>query len=169
MECAARKNPPRRRRVSLGTVSTAYPFQVIALDISGPLPTTKIGSKYVLVIGDYFSKWTEAFPIIDMGAKTVAKVLIDEFICRFGTPEQIHTDHGRNFESELFQELCSILSIQNTRTTPYHPQSDGMIEQFNQTLLNILSINASQNPENWDEVLPKLMCAYRTSVHESTK
>ena len=73
---------------SLGTVSAAYPFQVIALDILGPPPTTKIGSKYVLVIGDYFSKWTEAFPIIDMETKTVAKVLIDEFICRFGTPKQ---------------------------------------------------------------------------------
>ena len=169
VECAARKNPPCRRRASLGTVSTAYPFQVIALDIHGSLPTTKIGSKYVLVIGDYFSKWTEAFPIIDMEAKTVAKVLIDEFICRFGTPEQIHTDEGRNFESELFQELCSILSIQKTRTTPYHSQSDGMIERFNRNLLNILSINTSQNPENWDEVLPKLMCGYRTSIHESTK
>ena len=106
------EEPPRRHRASLGTVLAAYSFQVIALDILGPLPTTKIGSKYVLVIGDYSSKWTEAYPIIDMEAKTVAKVLIDKLICQFGTPEQMHTDQGRNLEFELFQELCSILSIQ---------------------------------------------------------
>ena len=78
-------------------------------------------------------------------------------------------DQGRNFESALFQELCSILDIHKTRTTPYHPQSDGMEERFNRTLISILSINAANHQDQWDEILPKLMCAYRTSVHESTK
>ena len=80
-ECAARKNPPRSRRTSMGTITAAYPFQVIALDILGPLPTTRKDNKYIVVIGDYFSKWTEAFPLTDMEAKTVATVLVDQFIC----------------------------------------------------------------------------------------
>ena len=92
----------------MGTIIAAYPFQVIALDILGPLPTTRKGNKFTVVIGDYFSKWTEVFPLTDMEAKTVATVLVNQFICRFGTPEQIH------------MELCSILDIHKTRTTPYH-------------------------------------------------
>ena len=64
----------------------------------------------------------------------------NEFIIRYGVPEILHTDQGGNFESILIKELCQILGITKTRTTPYHPQSDGMIERFNRTLLNMLSI-----------------------------
>ena len=81
----------------------------------------------MLVIGDYFTKWTEVFPMKDMEAATVAKILVREFICCYGTPEQIHTDRGRNFETTHIKEICTLLGIQK-RTTPYHPQSDGMIE-----------------------------------------
>ena len=80
MERAARKNRPRRRRASLGTISSPSVFQVLALDILGPLPITKKGNKYIVVIGDYFSKWTEAFPLTDMEAKTVATVLVDLYL-----------------------------------------------------------------------------------------
>ena len=75
----------------------------------------------------------------DMEAQTVACILVNEFICRLGVPDTIHTDQGRNFESKLIKELCQMLGIKKTRTTPYHPQSDGMVERFNRTLLNMLS------------------------------
>ena len=169
MDCASRKSPKRKRRGSMGTIKAVYPFQIIAMDILGPLPSTKLGNKYVLVIGDYFTKWTEAYPMPDMEAVTVAGILVNQFICRFGTPEQIHTDQGRNFESILFQELCQMMDVRKTRTTPYHPQSDGMIERFNRTLLSLISINITDHQDNWDDLLPKVMFAYRSSVHESTK
>ena len=72
-------------------------MQRVAMDILGPLPETDRLNKYVLVVGDYFTKWTEAFPLPDMEAVTVARRLV-EFICRIGTPEYLHTDQGRNFE-----------------------------------------------------------------------
>ena len=75
----------------------------------------------------------------NMEAITVARIFVNEFICRFGVPEQLHTDQGRNFESALLKEICKLLGITKTRTTPYHPQSDRMIERFNRTLLNMLS------------------------------
>ena len=140
----------------------------MAMDILGPLPETRKGNKYILVIGDYFTKWKEAFPMRDMEAATVANIFIQEFICRFGIPKQLHTDQGKNFTSTLVKELCKHVGITKTRTTPYDPQSDGMVERFNRTLLNLLSIAVEEDEHNWDAQLPLTLLAYRTSVHEAT-
>lgn len=147
---------------------TGKPLQRVAMDILGPLPVTQSGHKYILVISDYFTKWTEAYPMKDMEATTVARLLVKEFICRFGAPQYLHTDQGRNFESHLFKETCKLLGVKKTRTTPYHPQSDGMVERFNRTLLTMLSLTAAENESNWDTHLPMLMLAYRTSQHKTT-
>ena len=143
-------------------------MQRIAMDILGPLPQTSRLNKYVLVIFDYFTKWSEALPMPDKEAATVAHLLVNEFICRFGVPEMLHTDQGKNFESTLIAEMCHLLGIKKTRTTPYHPQSDGLVERFNHTLLTILSIAASECEQEWDLRLPVVMLAYRSSVQETT-
>ena len=98
----------------------------IALDIMGPLPNTENGNKYVLVLADYYTKYVEAYAVPDERAETVARKLVDEFICRYGVPHEIHSDQGRNFESNVFQQMCRLLGIKKTRTTPYNPKSDGM-------------------------------------------
>lgn len=86
-----------------------------------------------------------AFPIRDHTALTVTDKLVTEFICRFGCPDQIHTDQGREFESQLFKLVCNLLGIEKTRTTPYHPQSDGLEERFNRALRKMISIFVSEN------------------------
>jgi len=106
----------------------------LALDVLGPLPLTEDGNKYILIVADYFTKWVEAYPLPNQEAPTVAEVLVKEYVCRFGVPLLLHSDQGRNFESAVFQGMCQLLGIQKTRTTPYHPQSDGMVERFNRTL-----------------------------------
>ena len=75
----------------------------------------------------------------NMEAVTVARIFVNEFVSRYGTPEFLHTDQGKNFESNLMKEVCQILRIVKTCTTPFHPQSDGLIERFNCTLLQMLS------------------------------
>eukprot|EP00731_Ephydatia_muelleri_P008911 Em0004g1249a len=122
-----------------------------------------------LGVGKVLEKWTEAFAIPDMETVTVARVFVNEFVSRFGAPTHLHTDQGRSFESSLIKELCQLMGIVKTRTTPYHPQSDGMIERFNRTLLSMLRMAAVDDESNWDLKLPCLMLAYRTSVHEATK
>lgn len=144
------------------------PMERVALDIFGPLPRTSTGKLYILVISDYYTRWTECYPMADIEAQTVAKLFASEFVCRFGTPREVHTDQGRQFESDLFQELCKILNIHKTRTTPYHPQSDGQVERFNRTLKTMLKKYVDANPKSWDKYLPFLLMAYRSSVHEST-
>ena len=104
------------------------------MDIVGPLPKTKEGNVYLLVMTDHFSKWAEAYPIPNQEAITVAQKLVDEFLCRFSTPEQLHADQGHQFEAGVISEVCKILRIKKTRTTPYHPQGDGLVERLNRTL-----------------------------------
>ena len=114
-----------------------------------------------------FSKWTEAFPIKNKCADTVADVLVKKIILRFGMPLVIHSNQGREFENGLMKSLCNLLGCVKTRTAPYHPESDGMVERFNRTCLVMLSMFVNDRRDNWNELLPFVMHAYRTSVHES--
>lgn len=121
-----------------------------------------------MVIGDYFTKWKEAFAIENHTALTVADRLVNEFICKYGCPEQIHTDQGREFESDLFKTVCHKLGVHKTRTTPYRPHSDGMVERFIRTLKQMLSIFTNEDPQDWDDLLPLLLMAYRATENKST-
>ena len=168
VDCASRKTQGRPPCAPMNPSTSSRPHERIALDILGPLPETERKNKYVLVIGDYFSKWTEAYPLPNQEAHTLAKVLTEQWVCRFGTPRSLHSDQGRNFESTLFKDTCRLLGIHKTRTSAYHPQSDGMIERFNRTLLSMLSLFIDDNQLNWDTLLPYVMMSYRSSVHAST-
>ena len=75
----------------------------------------------------------EAYILTTQKTEEVAIKLVFEFVCRFGLPYEIHSDQGRNFKSDLFQEICRLLNIKNTRTTSYRPCSNGLIEMFDGT------------------------------------
>ena len=146
------------------------PMERVALDIVGPLPETERGNKYILVVGDYFSKWMEAYHIPNQTAVTVAEKLVNEFVCRFGVPSLLHSDQGRNFEAHVFKEMCNIFGIEKTRTTPYNPKSDGLIEKFNNTLITTISmmIEPNKRQRDWDVQVPLALFAYRTAPQETT-
>ena len=167
-KCAKRKGPIPTKYAPMQVVRSGFPMERLAIDILGELPTTERGNKYILVIADYFTKWTECFPMPNMESKTCAKILVEEVVSRFGVPNCIHSDQGRQFESRLFKDMCQLLQIDKTRTTPYHPQSDGMVERFNRTLCAMLSSFVNDNHTNWDTMLPYVLMAYRSSDHETT-
>ena len=167
-DCAARKNPGQRRRAPLQSVQAGYPMQIVAVDIVGPFSPVQTGNCYVLVVSDYFTKWMEAFAIPNQEAVTVAEKLVEEVFCRFSIPEQLHSDQGRQFEGKVMQEVCKLLRINKTRTTAYHPQSDGLVERLNRTLLHMLAATVHEYPGDWDKQLRVVCMAYNTSVHQST-
>ena len=167
-ECASKKGPAKRPRAPLKTVISGFPMERMAMDILGPLPMTRHDNKYILVVEDYFTKWVEAFPLPDQEACTIASVLVESVFSRWGVPLYLHSDQGKNFESVLMKEVCSILGIEKTRTTAYHPMSDGLVERYNRTLTAMLSHYVKENQTDWDDQLQQVMLAYRTSVQEST-
>ena len=162
-----------KRKAYLLSIQSGYPMHLVSIDILGPLPVIEEGNKYVLAAVDHFTRWVEAFPIRNQEAfpirnqeaTIVARKLVDELFCRFSPPEQLQ---GRQFESELIEEICKLLEIRKSRTTPYHPQGNGMVKRFNRTLLDMLATTAHNHPSDWDLYIRKVCLAYNSSIHSST-
>ena len=168
VNCATRKAPTHKRRYPLQNILTGYPMQMVATDIMGPFPITTHGNKYILVASDYFTRWVEAYAIPNQEATTVAGKLVNNMFCHFGLPEQLHSDMGAQFESRVVKEMCNMLHINKTHTTPYHPQSDGLVERANRTIQNMLTTATNGQAGDWEDCLPKVCLAYNTSKHTST-
>ena len=91
------------------------------------------GYKYILVVCDYFTKYTEAYPLKDKTARSVADALMDKWLPTFGFPLFLHSDQGKEFDNTMIHNLSELLGTVKTKTTPYHPRSDGLVERFNRT------------------------------------
>ncbi|KAH9109248.1 hypothetical protein AeMF1_015659, partial [Aphanomyces euteiches] len=143
------------------------PFDLMVVDALGPLPTTENGNKYILVFGDYFTRWIEAFPVPDLKTSTFSRTLIDEVLCRFGVPNRLLSDCGSNFISELAETMYTTLGIHKLTSAPYHPQSQGLVERFNHTIIQMLKIFVNDHHTDWDIYLPRILFAYRTSYQET--
>ena len=143
------------------------PFERVAMDIFGPLKRTKSGYKYLLVIMDYATKWPEAFPLRNVTTESVVECLI-ELTARLGVPKEVLTDNGTNFVSRTMKKFCALAGIQQIRPSPYHPQTDGMVERFNATMKHLLRKLTQKNTVDWDQCIPYLLWAYRGTTHKST-
>ena len=106
-------------------------------------------------------------PLKNIVTETIAEEL-EEFFSRMGVPAEILTDQGSNFTSQLLKEVYRIMKIEPIRTSPYHPQTDGLVERFNSTLKSMLKKIAKDDPTEWDRWLPYLLFAYREVPNEST-
>ncbi|XP_064468552.1 uncharacterized protein LOC135379836 [Ornithodoros turicata] len=136
-------------------------FQIIHIDLVGPLPHSS-GFRYILTMVDRFTRWPEAVPIIDMRAETVARALLDAWICRYGTPDQVVTDRGAQFESSLFHELCGLFGTTRTRTTAYHPCANDLVERFHRQMKSCF--RALRHPEKWTSALPLILLHVRACL-----
>ena len=143
------------------------PFHKIGIDIVGPLPRTQSGNRFILTIVDYTTRYPEAFPIPSQTAEVVADSLL-QFFSRMGVPEEIVSDQGTNFLSELVTQLCSNLGISKLKTSPYHAMANGLVERFNGTMKSMLRKFVHDEPKSWDKVLPFVLFAYREVPEAAT-
>jgi hypothetical protein len=153
---------PLQQKTALG------PFDEVSLDVL-QLTVTAAGNKYVLMVVDKFTKWIEAYAMPEHTAPTVARVLAEEWICRYGVPRELHSDNGPEFMSKLIVELCSLFELHKTTTPTYRPQGNGQCERMNKTATQMLAKFVHEyKHQQWDRMLPYVVAAYRRSVHESS-
>ncbi|KAI4890190.1 hypothetical protein NFI96_005542 [Prochilodus magdalenae] len=140
----------------------------VAVDFLGPSPETESGNRYMMAAMAYFTKWPEEYAVPDQSAQTTASRLLGDFFCRFGVPKGLHSDQGRNFESQVMAEVCERLGIVKMSSAPLNPQSDRLVERFNATLTTQLAMHTGQHQRDWDLHHPLVLLACRSAVQEST-
>ena len=121
-----------------------------------------------MVITDHFTRFAVASPTKNQTAKTTADALYNELIVRYGIMARLHADQGANFESSIIKELCKIMGIEKSRTTPYHASGIGMTERFNRALISMLGTLDTEQKKDWKQYVAPLVHAYNCIKHEST-
>ena len=149
------------------TYVSGTPNERVQIDILGPLVESYQSNKYIIVLTDCFTKWASAYAVPRATATEVADAILD-WTSQFGVMKILHSDQGRQMESAIVKEVCQRFGIHKTRTTSYYPASDGQVERMNRTLIDMLSKYVGENHRSWDEHLPLVLLAYRSSLHEST-
>ena len=144
------------------------PFYQIGIDFVGPLPRTKRGKKYIIVAMDYLTKWPEARAVSEATAEATSKFLYEQIICQHGCPQIILSDRGTHFNNNLIKGLMEKFKINHLLSTPYHPQTNGLVERFNRTLCESLAKLSLKN-NDWDLYIAPTLFAYRTTKHATTK
>ncbi|XP_071941068.1 uncharacterized protein [Antedon mediterranea] len=143
------------------------PFSKVGIDILGPLKRSKNRKAYILTICDYATRFPFAVPLSNIEAKTVADALILVFK-DFGFPSQILSDQGTNFTSRLMKQLSDLLQIEQMTSTPFHQQTNGLVEKFNGTMKNMIKSLTPEQFNEWDRYVPLFLFAYRDAQQEST-
>ena len=164
--CLLRKTPDNNR-APLVNIQTFQPLELVCIDFL-LLDPSKGGYENVLVITDHFTRYAQAIPTRNQTAKTTAEAIFNNFILHYGIPQKIHSDQGKNFESNVIKELCNILGISKTRTTPYHPMGNGVCEKFNQTLINMLATLDTAKKQNWKSYIAPIVHSYNCMRQTTT-
>ena len=171
LDCEMKKFPSNTGAsvpVSLTHGPVAEPCQDWCVDLCGPFPLSRKGNRYACIFMDRFSRFPEAVGIPDKKADTVAKVLVEQIVCRYGCPRTLLSDRGGEFLSELSNETYKLMNIKKLNTSGYRPQTNGMVEKFNHTLVQSISQYISIDQRDWDEFLPFACFQYRSCKNETT-
>jgi hypothetical protein len=170
INCKLRRSYQRRPQVPIMKYDdTKRPLDRVHIDLTGPLPTTKGGHKYIMVIKDYLTKYVWLIPLRTKGAVEVAEAFVGEFVCQAGIPGRVVSDRENEFVNSLLKNVSRILNINRVSTTPYNPRSDGFVENHNKTLKDqLFHYVDTLKQDDWDVFLPTAQLMYNTTVSLST-
>src|ERR1044072_1408004 len=165
---ACQRRGRSKRNNLLHPIPVHSPFYQIRIDFIGPLPRTRRGRKYIIVAMDYLTKWPEARAVSEATADATAQFLYEQIICQHGCPQIILSDRGTHFNNAIVKALMEKFRINHLLSTPYHPQTNGLVERFNRTLCESLARLSLKN-NDWDLYIAPTLFAYRTTKHSTTK
>ena len=150
------------------SISSPWPFAQWGIDIVGSLPTAPAQKKLLLVATDYFCKLVEDEAFSSIKDRDVTQFIWKNIVCRFGIPRPIVSDNGPQFDSQVYPNFCQELKIKNMYSTPLYPQSNGLAEASNKTLLIALKKRLDSAKGIWVDELLGVLWAYRTTARRST-
>ena len=107
-------------------------------------------------------------PLERTTAEDVARAIVENWLLTFGASDCLHTDQGSNFCNELLLEVCKIFEIEKTRTSPYHPKGNVMVERHNRVVADVISKHCANSPSSWYQMIPYLNFVYNTNVNKTT-
>lgn len=167
LECNRYKPNNMKPAGLIQTPPLSQRFEVISIDLFGPLPRTSDGLKWVFVVEDVATKWTELFGLSAATAVACARILIDEIILRYGTPRRVISDNALQFVSAVMQQVASVLGFQQTLIPVYHPEANPA-ERKNRDLKVRLAIMVEEQQSEWANALPAIRFAMNTAKNSST-
>src|SRR4051812_42759189 len=165
---ACQRRGRSKRNNLLHPIPVHSPFYQIGIDFVGPLPRTQRGKKYILVAMDYLTKWPEAQAVAEANADTTVNFIYEQILCRHGCPQIILSDRGTHFNNQVVKKLTERFKINHLLSTPYHSQTNGLVERFNRTMCESLA-KLSKKTNDWDLFIAPTLFAYRTTKHSTTK
>nr|XP_033942279.1 uncharacterized protein LOC117449038 isoform X4 [Pseudochaenichthys georgianus] len=142
------------------------PFERVIVDCVGPLPKAKTGNQFLLTVMCASTRFPEAIPLRKITAPVITKALL-KFFSMFGLPKVVQTDQGTNFMSKVFARVLDTLGIKHVTSIPYHPESQGALERFHQTMKCMLIKHCHESHKDWDDGVPLVLFAAREAVQES--
>lgn len=165
-QCGFAKDEYPSPHLYMGKLEASKPWEMMAMDFT--VLERSNGIENVLIVTDVFTRFAWAVPTKDQKAATVANVLKEHIFDKFGPPERLLTDQGRNFMSVLIRQLCKRYGVEKVRTSPYHPQGNGVCERFNRTLHGLLVTLEEKAKKRWPEHLSALVAQYNATPHATT-
>lgn len=167
--CQLRKRPSSPSSGLLQPIEPPrHPFEVVGIDIFGPLPLSAAQHRYIVVAIDHATRYVETASLYDATAEAIAPFILNNVILRHGAPRVLISDRGKSFLSRTVEAILQASKVNHRLTSPYHPQTNGLTERFNHTLADMLSMYISETHSNWDTVLPFITFAYNTAVQSTT-
>uniref|UniRef100_L7LW12 RNA-directed DNA polymerase n=1 Tax=Rhipicephalus pulchellus TaxID=72859 RepID=L7LW12_RHIPC len=145
------------------------PFEVVGVDLLGPFPRSTNGNRWIIVGVDHLTRYAETAAIPAATATQVSHFMLSHIILRHGSPRVIISDRGRQFVADVVEDLLRLATSHFRHATPYHPQTNGLTERTNRTLVNMISMYVDSGHKTWDAVLPFITFAYNTAQHETTR
>jgi hypothetical protein len=166
--CQLHKTPPHSKIGNLEALNIPEPMTEISVDLIGPVTETREGYRYILVVVDIGTRWTEAYPLPSHTAVDIAEKLFVEWFCRYGTPHVVVSDNAKEFHSVAWEEFSITAGFRIAHSAPYNPRPQ-IVERYNKQIKSCLATYIQHDHIFWPEALPQIMCAIRCARHSNMK